>query len=115
MQDPKPTRKKRRKKHAKSIMHEEKHRQRCYLCMMKYGDYSAKTGLERHHVMFGQGRRDKAEADGLTVYLCHDHHYEVHRVAETRRRLCALAQDAYEMTHSREEWMIRYGRNYREV
>ena len=113
MQDLKSVRKKKRKRHSESILQEKEHRQRCFLCMLKFSDYSVKRNLERHHVMFGQGRRDKAEADGLTVYLCHDHHYEVHHVAETRRRLCALAQDAYEMTHSRTEWMERYKRNYK--
>ena len=114
MQCLKPVRKKRRKTHSESIMHDREHRRQCYLCMLKYDDFSVRRGLERHHVMFGQGRRDKSEADGLTVYLCHDHHYEVHHVADTRRMLCALAQEAYEKTHTRQEWMERYKRNYRE-
>ena len=56
----------------------------------------------------------KAEADGLTVRLCTDHHYEVHHNADSRQRLCAIAQRAYERTHTRDEWMERYKKNYLE-
>ena len=41
--------------------------------MLRDDNYSEHAYLETHHVMFGQGRRDKAEADGLTVRLCTDH------------------------------------------
>lgn len=110
MEDPKPKRKKKRKRHAESILQGE--RQRCYLCQ-RNGDVWTRQ-LERHHVIFGRGRRTKAEEDGLTLYLCPEHHRRVHRDAELRNMLCAEAQEVYEMTHTREEWMRRYGKCYRD-
>lgn len=112
--DLKKTRKKKRKKHSPSIIQRAEDKRHCYLCMLCDDDYRDKVYLETHHVLFGQGRRDKAEADGLTVRLCPDHHYEVHHNADSRKRLCAIAQKAYERDHTRTEWMARYKRNYLE-
>ena len=112
--DPKKKKKKRRKNHAQSIIQRTEDRQRCYICMLRNGDYSEKRYLETHHVIFGQGRRDKSEADGLTVRLCCQHHYEVHHDADSRQRMSAVAQKAYERTHTREDWMGRYKKNYLE-
>lgn len=84
--------------------------QECIVC-------GATEGLERHHVMFGNPRRQMAEEDGLTVWLCHEHHrgtYGVHGVKghDLDTFLKTLAQSVYEETHTREEWMARYRRNY---
>ena len=110
--DPKRKKKRKRKNHHQSIIQRAEDRQRCYICMIRDDDYSEKGYLETHHVIFGQGRRDKSEADGLTVRLCKEHHEEVHRNADSRQRLSAIAQKAYERTHTREEWMARYKRSY---
>lgn len=112
--DPKHKKKRKRKNHSPSIIQRAEDRQRCYVCMLRDGDFREKNYLETHHVMFGQGRRSKAEADGLTVRLCREHHYEVHHDDLCRQRLCAIAQKEYERTHTREEWMKRYKKNYRE-
>lgn len=114
MIDPKRKKKKKRKNHSKSIIQREEDKQRCYICMLRDGDYAEKKYLETHHVIFGQGRREKSEADGLTVRLCKEHHLEVHRDADSRKRLSAIAQKAYERAHSHDEWMDRYKRNYLE-
>lgn len=48
---------------------------RCLLCSMldheedKYWSY-----IEKHHVFFGRSNRKHSEEDGLTVYLCVEHH-----------------------------------------
>ncbi|MDO4803360.1 MAG: hypothetical protein Q4A32_00900 [Lachnospiraceae bacterium] len=112
---------KKRKKHGKSILHKEEYADRCYLCMTLNDNYAVKSGMETHHVMFGQGRRDKSEADGLTVRLCREHHRAVHRDNGLRRILCAIAQRAWEDAHRvqygsavRQRWTERYGRNYQE-
>ena len=107
-------RKKKVQHHAESILQHPEDRERCYMCMLRNDDYSEPEYLERHHVMFGAGRRKKAEADGLTVMLCRSHHYEVHHDNTSRRGLCVIAQREYEKTHTRAEWMDRYGRNYLE-
>jgi hypothetical protein len=39
----------------------------CYVCKTTYG-------LEFHHCIFGTGRRKLADEDGLTVWLCSEHH-----------------------------------------
>lgn len=38
----------------------------CYVC-------GKKRNLHLHHIMFGKNR-SKADKDGLTVWLCYDHH-----------------------------------------
>lgn len=73
--------------------------------------------LERHHVLFGNPRRQLAEEDGLWVWLCPEHHrgdIGVHGKDghELDQALKEYAQRTYERTHSREEWMARYRRNY---
>lgn len=97
-------------------------KRRCWLCMRLEGDYAEKTGLEKHHVLFGQGRRKKAEADGLTVMLCKDHHTMVHKDDKIRKRLCSEAQAAWERAHLqqygenvRKMWIQRYLKDYRRL
>lgn len=97
---------------AKSIIQSD--RTQCFLC----GRNGATDPLECHHVMFGPHRK-KADADGLTVYLCgsrcHRNGAEsVHRNRETDLYLKRMAQTAYEKRHVHSEWMRRYGKNYLE-
>lgn len=110
---PKPKHKKKRKKHKKSILCTEKHV--CYLCAHKYGDYSYKE-TEEHHILYGAGQRTDSEEEGLKVYLCREHHKEgpeaAHNCRETRELLCRIAQREYEKTHTREEWVERFRKNY---
>lgn len=82
---------------------------RCYLC--------GRTGkMEEHHVFFGTANRKLSEAYGLVVPLCPDCHRNgsmaVHRCRETDLRLKRAGQRAFEKTHSREQWMEIFGRNY---
>lgn len=110
---PKSGRKKKRKKHGRSIMQAGKY---CYLCAKLYEDYGRKP-VQKHHVVFGWGNRQISEELGLTVYLCDQHHEHgpdaVHVNHEMARILQADAQETYEQTHTREEWMERIGRNYK--
>lgn len=92
----------------KSIINYKKE---CYVC-------GTTNNLHLHHVMFGRNRK-KADEDGLTVYLCYEHHegtngvhgkngheldYRLKRDAEVR--WCEF----YNKTP--EQFMKRYGRNY---
>lgn len=110
---PKQGRKKKRKKHKKSILKSQKGV--CYLCAMLYDDYSVKY-TEEHHIMYGSGRRTDSEAEGIKVHLCKYHHLEgkeaVHNNQEMRELLCRKAQEEFEKTNTREEWMRIFGRNY---
>lgn len=47
----------------KSIISEKKE---CYVC-------KTINNLHLHHIMFGKNRK-KADKDGLTIYLCYEHH-----------------------------------------
>ena len=90
----------------KSIMQDKRE---CYFCKKD-------RGLELHHCMMGKWRK-LADKDGLTVYLCHEHHTGnngVHFNKEMRLELQKEAEKAYILRHSFKEWMERYGKNYLE-
>lgn len=111
---PKPGKKKKRKRHKKSIMQPKTDR-RCYLCMLLDGDYRAKPYLEEHHAVYGCDHAF-AEAEGLKVNLCPNHHRDgpaaVHNNKENAEILMREAQRAYEREHSRKEWKEHVEKNY---
>ena len=91
---------------AESIMQSKKE---CLIC--------GSNNVEQHHVLFGNPKRKMADEDGLWVWLCPDHHrgtYGVHGKYghDLDTALKITAQEIYERTHSRDEWMARYRRNY---
>lgn len=111
---PKAPAKKKRKKHAKSIL-QPAGEKRCFLCMELYGDYQEKE-VEEHHIIPGTANRAKSEELGLKCNLCLEHHRNspeaVHTNAANALILKQKAQEAYEQTHSRREWMKEIGKNY---
>lgn len=115
---PKQPKKKRRRHHKDSIL--QKKDGRCLLCMVLDDNHQQYDHIEEHHVFGGTANRAKSEAEGLKVYLCPAHHRlgpeAVHRNAEVARRLKKAAQAAYEDVygHTRTEWMMLFGRNYRD-
>lgn len=92
----------------KSIMQDDKY---CYRC-------GRVSGLECHHV-FGGSNRKSSSKFGLTVWLCHSCHNEppdgVHHNAENMVALRMAGQRAFEKTHTHEEFMRIFGKNYLEV
>lgn len=112
MMFPKPTKQKKRKKHKKSIM-QPKGDRRCYLCMLLDGDFTYKPYLEEHHVLFGNTHAF-AEAEGLKVNLCLEHHRNgpaaVHNNAKNARILMAKAQEVYERSLCTQCHNLRHGR-----
>ena len=89
-----------------SILQKEKC---CYLC-------ETTLNLEKHHI-FNKFNRNKSEEDGLTVYLCAKHHrgcYSPHSNRKFDLNLKEIGQEKYEETHTREEFLMRYGRSYLE-
>lgn len=98
----------------KSIMHDKKEGT-CYLCKRLCGDYYRKTTQE-HHAIFGTAGRRLSERYGLKVYLCMEHHTAgksaVHNNETMARIVQRDAQEAFEKTHTRKEWMEIFGRNY---
>ena len=73
------------------------------------------TFVEEHHC-FGGANRKFSEKYGLKVYLCHNHHNEppfgVHFNKEAMDKIRRVAQAKFEETHTREEFMRIFGRNY---
>ena len=95
----------------KSIIQSD--REYCYLCD-KAGIYN-NYFLQKHHV-FGSSNRNNSEREGLYVALCVAHHeygpQAVHTNHEEDLSLKKEAQEIYESTHSHEEFMAIFGKNY---
>lgn len=104
--------KKKRKKHKASILH--RRNGICFLCALR-GDYRYHKVLHEHHI-FGGANRPLSEEEGLKVYLCVPHHVDgpeaVHNNADTMRMLRQIGQREYEKTHTREEFVEKFGKNY---
>lgn len=81
----------------------------CYFC-------GRTDMLECHHIFMGNRHRKLADEDGLVVWLCANHHRlsnnSVHMNVAMREELQKVGQEKYLESHSMEEWMARYGKNY---
>ena len=81
----------------------------CYKCGTSYN-------LQVHHCIHGNGKRKLSEKYGLKVMLCiHCHtgsNEAVHMNRENDLELIKIAQKAFEITYSREEFIKIFGRNY---
>ena len=81
---------------------------RCFEC----GSYN---NLE-WHPLFGGSNRKWSEKYGLKVRLCHTCHNEppigVHHNKQVMDRYHIIGQAVFEESHSREEFMRIFGRNY---
>lgn len=88
-----------------SIIQDEKV---CYVCGTTYG-------LHEHHI-FGASNRKWSEKYGLKAWLCAPHHnmsdQGVHFQPELDRELKQIAQRKFEETHTREDFLRIFGRNY---
>ena len=92
---------------AKSILQEEK---ACFVT-------GCETGLDLHHIYFGNPNRKISDQNGFTVYLRHDIHMMLHARQKPfemlDRELKERCQKRFEeMGHTREEFMSLIGRNY---
>ena len=79
----------------------------CFVCFKT-------IGLEEHHIFSGLSNRKNSEKHGLKVWLCMECHKRVHRDILPNRELKELAQQKFEETHTREEFMQIFGKNYLE-
>lgn len=77
---------------------------KCYIC--------SSPDVQIHECIPGNGKRDLCKSLGLTVALCQIHHDEAHRNKTMAAMLKAHAQMVFERTHSHEEWMELFRRNY---
>lgn len=90
----------------RGIIQKEK---RCYVCGTTYG-------LHEHHCFYGSSNRKQSEKHGLKVWLCGiDHNLSnkgVHFNKELDIELKQLAQRKFEETHTRQEFMQIFGKNW---
>lgn len=92
----------------KSIISEKKE---CYVC-------KTIDNLHLHHIMFGKNRK-KADKDGLTVYLCYEHHEGTngvhgrngHNLDIKLKRIAEKRWIEYYNT-TIEDFICSYGKNY---
>ena len=85
----------------------------CYICGRNR--IADPCGLEEHHV-FGGPNRKFSEKYGLKIHLCGERCHRngekaIHKNVETRKRIEAAAQKAFEVTGTREEFMKIFGKN----
>ena len=111
---PKPKPKKKRRSHPRSILQEKDGT--CYLCRRLEHDYRIHKNIEEHNAFSGNPGRQISEREGFKVFLCPEHHRigpaAVHNNVEMMRLIQMDAQEEYEQTHTRAEWMAIMGRNY---
>lgn len=84
----------------------------CYICR-RYKTIK-RIGTERHHCIFGTGKRKLADQDGLTVMLCNQCHRLLHDKGLHALDLQQVAEQAYINYYksSIPEFIQRYGKNY---
>ena len=88
---------------SKSILQTEK---KCYVTGAEYN-------LDLHHCMTGIANRKLADKWGLTVWLRHDIHMDLHdRDKELEIRLKQDAQRAFEKIYGHDKWMSIFRKNY---
>lgn len=68
-----------------------------------------------HHVFMGSSRKN-AEQDNYIIPLYYRHHMDskdgIHFNKQLREEWQQIAQEHYERTHTRKEFIKRYGRSY---
>lgn len=91
-----------------SIINNEK---RCYLC-------GERNNIHLHHILFGKNRKN-ADEDGLTVYLCYNHHESTTGVHGKKGhdldlKLKQIAEKRWLEYYGKttDDFINRYGRNY---
>ena len=90
---------------SKSIMQPDGEKV-CYISGSRYN-------LDCHHCIPGTANRKLSEKYGLTVWLRHDIHMDLHeRNNDLKMQLKQDAQRAFEEKYSHEKWMEVFGRNY---
>lgn len=80
----------------------------CYIC-------GSRQNIHLHHI-YQNANRNNSDKIGAWVYLCANHHtldrYSVHQCPKMAMELKIKAQEEYEKTHSREDFMKIIKRNY---
>ena len=89
---------------SKSILQPDK--KECFIT-------GSRIDLDLHHIYHGTANRKIADQEGCWVWLRHDIHMQLHdKDKELDRYLQEECQKEYEKTHTREEFMRKFGKNY---
>lgn len=86
----------------------------CYICR-ELLHIECTIDLEEHHIYMGNPKRELSEKYGLKVRSCKRHHTSgegVHHNRELDLWLKRKGQEEFEKTHTREEFIQIFGRNY---
>jgi hypothetical protein len=87
------------------------------MCDRKCEICGSTVWLERHHV-FGGANRTLSERCGLVATLCHFCHNEppngIHHNHANNLKLKQKYQAIFEQSHTREEFLSAFGKNYLE-
>ena len=93
---------------SKSIISNKK---QCYVC-------GSSNNLHYHHIFFGKNRKN-ADQDGLTVYLCYEHHEGTNGVhgkngheLDIELKIIAEAKWLEHYDKDIDDFIKRYGRNF---
>lgn len=80
----------------------------CYICKSTYS-------LETHHIMNGPYKK-ASERNGLLIKACTNCHTlspnAIHNDMSVARKIKQVGQEQYELTHTREEFIKEFGKNY---
>ena len=94
----------------KSIICNQENKQ-CYVC-------GTRNNLHLHHTVFGKNRK-KADEDGLTVWLCYEHHegtFGVHgkcgHYLDEQLKKTAELKWIKHYNKTEDDFRERYGKNY---
>ena len=84
----------------------------CFLCQVMYSQNNP-YNLEEHHIFKGRNRK-KSEEYGLKVWLCRQHHEEVHGKDghDLDLYLQRIGQMKFEETATREDFRREFGKSY---
>lgn len=77
----------------------------CYIC-------GAFTGLQKHEIFGGMGRRELSKYYGLVVPLCTKCHDDVHKKKHIAIPLKQDGQKSFEKHYPNEYFLEVFGRNY---
>lgn len=79
----------------------------CLLCGKEWG-------LHYHHIAHGTANRKIADQEGLTCWLCEEHHRRLHDKGENDRELQQHAQKIWMSVNDKtvEDWIALFGKSY---
>lgn len=76
----------------------------CFICYSPY--------VQKHHIYKSNKCRKIADQEGLWVWLCPEHHRQVHLDRKLDVAFMRLGQELFEETHTRTEFREKFNKSY---